>query len=359
LSTTQLAGLSTTNLRALETADIQALTTAQISGLDTTTLGNLSMTQADALTSTQIQAMSIAQIEVLTTSPLVLDLNGDGVHTVGKSAGVAFDLDGSGHVHNVGWVSASDGFLALDRNHDGKINSGAELFGTAFRKEDGNTARDGFDALQSLDSNSDGVIDSQDGAYNELSVWVDGNQNGATDPGELQSLDSLGIVRLDVDAHSTSIVENGNWIGLESNFTTADGTAHALADVWLAMSKATGQVTDLTKSEASQLDVGALVGGDLSHIDLGGAGGHADTLIIDTKAVERFGQHDLVVNDQTGSGHVQLMIQGDANDTVKMTDAEHWTNAGTTVVNGETYEVLNDGDAQLLIGVKLHHDPTG
>jgi hypothetical protein len=44
---------------------------------------------------------------------------------------------------------------------------------------------------------------------------------------------------------------------------------------------------------------------------------------------------------------------------VKLTDAEHWTRTGTTVVDGASYEVLTDGNAQLLVGVKLQPDPTG
>ena len=144
------------------------------------------------------------------------------------------------------------------------------------------------------------------------------------------------------------------WIGLESSFNTTDGATHAMADVWLQINKGYDLKLDLTAGDPTRIPLEGL-----AHIDLSGNGGRGDMLTLDAKAVEKFGQHDLVVNDQTGSGHVQLLIQGDANDTVKMTDAEHWTNAGTTVVNGETYAVLNDGDAQLLIGVKLRHDPTG
>jgi hypothetical protein len=66
------------------------------------------------------------------------------------------------------------------------------------------------------------------------------------------------------------------------------------------------------------------------------------------------------VNAQTGVGHVQMMIQGDANDMVKMTDAQHWANAGTTVIDGQTYQILNDGNLQLLVGAKVQlPDPTG
>jgi hypothetical protein len=65
---------------------------------------------------------------------------------------------------------------------------------------------------------------------------------------------------------------------------------------------------------------------------------------------------DLYVNEQTGSGHVQLMIYADATDVVKVTDQPGvWADAGTTVIDGETYRILNDAHQhQLLVGIKAH-----
>ncbi len=146
--------------------------------------------------------------------------------------------------------------------------------------------------------------------------------------------------------------DQGNWIGLESNFSTAGGAIHAMADVWLQINKGFDLSLDLTSGDPGRVPLEGL-----AKIDLSGNGGRGDLLNIDANAVEKLGQRDLVVNDQTGSGYVQLMIQGDANDAVNLADAEHWTRNGTTVVDGETYEVLTAGDAQLLVGVKLQHDP--
>jgi len=354
LTSTQLNALDTTHLQALETSDVAALTSTQVGAMTTTQLSSLTMSQVNALTGTQSLDSSQVTALLSVATPLVLDLNGDGIHTVGIGAGVKFDLNATGQATNVGWVSAQDGFLALDRNHDGKINDGSELFGTSTVMANGHKALDGFQALAALDSNHDGVINAQDAQFKDLLIWTDSNQDGVSQASELHSLTDLGITQISVDAHHTSVMDQGNWIGLESTFTTADGHIHALADVWLQINQGQNQAIDLTAVDVSKLPVEGI-----PKIDISGNGGHGDTVTLDAKTVEKLGHMDLVVNDQTGHGQIQLMIQGDANDIVKMTDAQHWVDGGTTVVDGQTYQILNDGHAQLLVGVRLHHDPTG
>jgi hypothetical protein len=354
LTSTQLNALSSTNLRVLETKDIAVLTSTQVGAMTTTQLSSLTMAQVSALTGTQ--SLDVGQVGALLSvaTPLVLDLNGDGVRTVAIGAGIRFDLDASGQASSVGWVSASDGFLALDRNHDGRINSGRELFGSSTLMADGSEARNGFEALKALDTNHDGVIDAGDVQFKDLLVWTDANQDGVSQATEMHALSDLGIVQLSVDAQATSVMDQGNWIGLESNFTAADGQLHALVDVWLQINQGQNQSIDLTA-----LDPHRLPAAGIARIDLSGNGGHGDTVTLDAKAVESLGQKDMVVNDQTGHGHIQLMIQGDANDAVNIVDSWRWRDAGTTVVDGQSYQVLNDGNLQLLVGVKLQHDPLG
>ncbi|WP_297751442.1 hypothetical protein [Hydrogenophaga sp.] len=101
------------------------------------------------------------------SSPIILDLNGDGV--VGTTArgetgpGLFFDLDNTGFAERSGWVGKGDGLLVRDLNGNGRIDSGAELFGNHTKLADGSRAAHGFHALAELDSNRDGVVDARDG----------------------------------------------------------------------------------------------------------------------------------------------------------------------------------------------------
>lgn len=94
-------------------------------------------------------------------SPLVLDLDGDGVETTalvkGAYAGVHFNLDAKGLAEQTGWVGKDDGLLVRDMDGDGKITSGRELFGNHTLLKNGKEAANGFEALKELDSNNDGV----------------------------------------------------------------------------------------------------------------------------------------------------------------------------------------------------------
>jgi hypothetical protein len=246
LTTANLAALTTTQITALETTDIRALRTNQIAGLTTTNLAALTTDQLTALTTTQVESLTGTQWPTLTTTqishltlgtPLVLDLNGDGVKTQSISAGVKFDLFANGQAINTGWVSSGDGLLVLDRNQDGQINDGSELFGSTTTLASGAKASDGYAALGELDSNHDGVISSTDTAYADLRVWVDANSDGVSEAGELKSLDSLDIAKISLNASVNVSTDSGNLIGLTSTYETADGATHAAADVWFVADK--------------------------------------------------------------------------------------------------------------------------
>jgi len=127
--------------------------------------------------------------------------------------------------------------LVMDRNHDGAINDGSELFGEATKLGDGSTAKDGYVALRELDSNNDGLIDKNDAAFAELKVWVDSNSDGRTGSGELKSLQDLNISSINAVAEVNLSKDNGNLIGLTSTYQTNDGATHAAADVWFVADK--------------------------------------------------------------------------------------------------------------------------
>jgi hypothetical protein len=210
-----IGGLSTRQISVLSTAQMQGLLPEQLAALTTTQMHTLTVSQYNELSAAQKAAFSPAQIAALTfITPLVLDLDGNGIQTLSVSAGVQFDLAASGQRQTTGWVARGDGLLALDRNHDGQINDGSELFGMATRLADGNRAADGYAALADLDSNQDGVIDRQDNAYAELRVWVDRNSDGISESAELFTLPQLQIRSLSLAAQLSAALDQGNQLGL-------------------------------------------------------------------------------------------------------------------------------------------------
>ena len=156
--------------------------------------------------------------------PLTLDLDNDGLETVGinPNAPILFDHDGDGVKTGTGWVKADDGFLAYDRNGNGSIDSGKELFGDATTLYTGGNAADGFAALAQEDTNHDGLVNAADTHFANLRIWRDLNQDapqeillgdGISQSGELFTLASQNIAALRVakTVHS-QILANGNQI---------------------------------------------------------------------------------------------------------------------------------------------------
>lgn len=168
------------------------------------------------------------------SSPLVLDLDGDGIETVGATSydAVLFDHDGDGMRTGTGWVKADDGLLVWDRDGNGSIDNGGELFGVHTVLANGQKAADGFAALRELDGNADGSFNSADAAYASVKVWRDMNQDGISQAGELLSLSQAGIAALDLNATPTSIALPGNnQQFLTTNYTRTDGGTATLADI--------------------------------------------------------------------------------------------------------------------------------
>ena len=158
-------------------------------------------------------------------SPLVLDLDGDGVELTSLEAShTLFDLDADGFAQRTGWVKPDDGLLAIDRNGNGRIDDITELFG------DGDT--DGFTELRDLDSNNDGVINAQDTEFANLRVWQDRDQDGVNDADELQSLTAAGITSINANATESSTTNAGHEVSHTSTFTKSDGTTGTIVDVW-------------------------------------------------------------------------------------------------------------------------------
>ncbi|PYD22726.1 calcium-binding protein [Pseudomonas savastanoi pv. glycinea] len=179
-----------------------------------------------------------------TASPLILDLDGDGVETLSTDAGVHFDHDGNGFLESTGWVGVDDGLLVYDRNRDGKIDSGSELFGNKTSISVDKKAANGFLALSEFDSNKDGVFDSHDNAFSELNIWVDKNSDGVVSEGELLTLTQAKVASINLsysdssksdasgNAPQSMLDSNGNDHRQLGSYTRIDGSVAAIEDVW-------------------------------------------------------------------------------------------------------------------------------
>ena len=168
--------------------------------------------------------------------PLVFDLDGDGITTVSiDDSNAFFDLDNNGFAEKTSWVGAKEGLLVYDKNGDGIINGGNELFGDRTLMKDSKTlASSGFTALAEYDNNKDGKIDSNDAIYTLLRIWQDSDGDGIASAGELKQLVDLGIVSIGLSYNNTGVTDGANNIQvLTGTFTLADGSTRMTGEYLL------------------------------------------------------------------------------------------------------------------------------
>ncbi|EPJ50948.1 MAG: hypothetical protein OFPI_18720 [Osedax symbiont Rs2] len=192
------------------------------------------------------------------TTPLILDLNNNGIETLSVDNGILFDIDADGIVDNTGWVGKNDGLLVHDLNGDGLINDAGELFGEHSLLADGTKAKDGYAALAALDSNGDGLINAADDKFSQLQVWVDANSDGITQAGELLSLQQAGVSEITLSYQHSNIDSNGNTIGMLGSYTNNSGEQQQMGDVWFKYQSgapATGSLTATAMGNSATVNI--------------------------------------------------------------------------------------------------------
>ena len=177
----------------------------------------------------QVVRLRVTVGGVQRSDPIVLDLNRDGEISLKGPRGEGaqrFDINADGRLDRTAFVAGGDAFLALDRNGNGRIDTGRELFG------DQNGARNGIEELARFDDNRDGQINRNDTIFNQLVAFYDINRDGIVGESEFKPIEELGVERLMLEYKPVEIIRpDQNLVSGLGSMEFEDGEVHQMVDV--------------------------------------------------------------------------------------------------------------------------------
>lgn len=162
--------------------------------------------------------------------PIVINFAHGPYHLTGAESPVMFDIQATGEPVLMGWTAsgADEAFLCIDRDQNGRIDNGAELFGNAVTLSDGTRARNGFVALAEFDENYDRVVDDQDQVWSELLLWRDLNHDGISQPYEMTPVGGSELAAISLNYHWTGRRDSsGNTLRYQSQVWISDASNRA------------------------------------------------------------------------------------------------------------------------------------
>jgi Ca2+-binding RTX toxin-like protein len=279
--------------------------------------------------------------------PIAIDLNGDGFHfTDVDDSNVFFNVNADGWRRRIAWNNPADGFIAYDKDGDGKISEFDEISFVPFDT----SGQTDLEALRlAFDSNEDGIFSAADAKWGSFGVWQDANSNGVTDPGEFKTLGEMGIGQIALTSNGQFQVIDGQTVHGTATATKTDGSTLAIADVTLRYQN----VTRITNPDGSTTVVPAPVVQQGQTFD-GTAG--AD-LVLGTNGSDMFrtGDGNDVINDDLGNDGVQagagddLIYTGTDNDVIDAGTGNDqvFAGVGNDLVfgdDGDDFLMLEDGN---------------
>ena len=140
----------------------------------------------------------------------------------------------------------------LDRNANGSIDSGRELFGDETLLANGNKAAHGFAALSELDSNTDGLFSALDVQFNAVRVWRDLNQDGISQTGELKTLADSNVQSVTLASTAVNHNYGDALLVRDGSFTRADGSTGQAGSFILAQNHFVRAFSPITASDAAK-----------------------------------------------------------------------------------------------------------